>query len=151
MWAVSGAGSCRSPRIRIALRKYFVQGCVVLVDVVVEVNDSILSHDHGGIDDQHRNRMGKIDLLRRTSIHRRTDAIHVPAGIIAQNPDSQIRRPLQPNAPMAEIPRDCENNCRAGVSCKYTLKLFGKMNFTSPSEFLGPGLVAWHADEGGRS
>ena len=41
----------QSTRIRITLRKNLLERSVVAVDVVVKMNDSILSHDNGAIDD----------------------------------------------------------------------------------------------------
>ncbi len=38
-------------RIRITLLKHFFERGVVPVDVIVKVNDAILRHDHGGIND----------------------------------------------------------------------------------------------------
>src|ERR1700691_2305113 len=48
--------------------------------------------------------MRKVYLLRRAPIHRCTDPIHVPARIIAQHPDGQIRGLSQSNTTMTEIP-----------------------------------------------
>src|SRR5258708_22774789 len=47
--------------------------------------------------------MRKIHLLRSVPIHGRADAIHVPARIIAQDPNRQIGGLFQPNATMAEV------------------------------------------------
>jgi hypothetical protein len=41
----------KSTRIRITLRENLLERSVVAVDVVVKMNDSILSHDNGAIDD----------------------------------------------------------------------------------------------------
>jgi hypothetical protein len=38
-------------RIRIAFLENLLEGDILAVDVVVKVNDSILRHDHGAIDD----------------------------------------------------------------------------------------------------
>jgi hypothetical protein len=41
----------RLTRIRISFRKNFFERGVVSVDIVVKVNESVLSHDNGAIDD----------------------------------------------------------------------------------------------------
>src|SRR6204780_630376 len=48
--------------------------------------------------------MRKVYLLRRAPIHPCTDPIRVPARIIAQHPDGQIRGLSQSNTTMTEIP-----------------------------------------------
>src|SRR5271166_6718323 len=86
------------------------------VDVIVEVNDSIFRHNHGAIDDQDRNRVREIDLLRRAAVHGRVNTVWGPAGIIAQDPDSQVSGVFKPDTSMAEIPpRFCEEFGRWGV------------------------------------
>jgi glucose-6-phosphate 1-epimerase len=46
-----------SPRIRIALRENLLQGGVMPVDVVVEMNHSVFKHDHCCVEDQYWNRV----------------------------------------------------------------------------------------------
>jgi D-hexose-6-phosphate mutarotase len=46
-----------SPRIRIALRENLLQGGVMPVDVVVEMNHSVFEHDHCCVEDQYWNRV----------------------------------------------------------------------------------------------
>jgi len=76
----------------------------VSIDVIVEVNQSIIQHDNRGIDDQDWNRVREIHLLRRAAFHGSANTFRGPARIVAQDPRSQIVGPLQPDTTMAEIP-----------------------------------------------
>ena len=49
----------------------------------------------------------------------------------------ELKLPPQKRADMSR--RDLLNNCGAGVLCRYTSYSLGNINFTSPSEFDGPG------------
>src|SRR5271165_5981034 len=105
MWTsdACASGSWLSPGIRIALRQNLLQGGVVPIDVIVEVNHSIFRHDDGAIDDQDRNRVREIDLLGGAAVHGRMDMVRSPAGIVAQDPDSQVSGMFQPDAAVTEI------------------------------------------------
>jgi hypothetical protein len=76
----------------------------VTVDVIVEVNESIFQRDNGGIEDQDRNRMGEVHLLGLVAVHSITNTVRVPAGVVAQNPRSQVGGFVQPDTAVAEIP-----------------------------------------------
>ena len=73
------------------------------VDVVVKMNDAILGHDRSAVHNQDRDGTREIHLLRRASVHRGANAIHVPARIIAQDPDCHVGGPFQTDAAVAEI------------------------------------------------
>src|SRR5208337_448096 len=115
-WDAFVSGSWLSPGIGITLRQNLLQCCVVPVDVIVEVNHSIFRDDHGAVDDQDRNRVREIHLLGRAAVHGRANMIQVPAGIVAQDPHSQVGGVFQPDTAVAEIPpRLCEEFGRWGV------------------------------------
>src|SRR5580704_16921393 len=143
MWTsdASGAGSSRSPRIRIAFRENLLQGGIVPVDVVVEVNESIFQHDDCGVDDQHRNRVREIHLLRRTAVHGGSDTLGSPSGIIAQNPRRQLCRLFQPDTAVAEIPAGlCEEFLSRSVVHVYVVAV-RKEKFHQAERVLGSWLL----------
>jgi uncharacterized protein YcbK (DUF882 family) len=91
-------------RVRVTLIEDLLERSVVPVDIVVKVNGSILHNDHRAIDNQDRDRMREIYLLRRGSIHCRAHAFQVPVSrSIAQRPHGKIGGPFQANAAVAEI------------------------------------------------
>src|SRR5580698_2310013 len=93
-----------SPWVRIALRKNLSERGIVTVDVVVEMNQSVLQHDNGCVENQDWNGMCEIHLLGGLALHRSANPLRVPPGIVAQHPRSQVGRPFQPDTAVAEIP-----------------------------------------------
>src|SRR6202795_2091629 len=85
--------------------------------------------------------MRKVYLLRLISIHGRAHALHSPARIIAQDPDSQIGRLFQPDAAVAEIPSGLREKFMLRSIVKVHVVVIRKDEFHESERVLRPRLL----------
>src|ERR1700744_887734 len=91
--------------IRIAFGQFLLEGRIVSINIVEEVNVSVFLDDSSLVSDQHGNRRSKIYLyVIAALVHGVLNPFQIPIGVVAENPGGELGRFLRVDAPMADCP-----------------------------------------------